>query len=355
MNRVFPTLPILALGLVASVTPQAAVAQQTKPSNSVADVLQGKFHWSVSEPLLASHPDQLPPLPGRSWIAVKDPSILRFHDRWHLFCSLRNQKDGEGQIRMGYLSFAEWKDAHSAKWHVFNLAGEYHAAAPQVFWFEFHRKWYMVYQGADESRDIAYGPCYSTTDDISDPTSWTLPSPLYSVKPGAKAGLDFWIICDDSKAHLFFTTLDGRMWRAETLLNRFPNEGWSDPQVVLQDDIFEASHIYRLRGTDRYLALIEAQNGSRRYYKAYLADQLDGQWTPLAATKEQPFASPVNVRNQENSWTTSYSHGELIRVGTSQRLEVDPANLQFLFQGVSDVDRRGRKYSLIPWRLGILK
>ena len=45
------------------------------------------------------------------------------------------------------------------------------------------------------------------------------------------------------------------------------------PQIVLRDDIFEASHTYRLRGLNKYLTVVEAQGGSRRYYKAYLAER----------------------------------------------------------------------------------
>jgi len=42
------------------------------------------------------------------------------------------------------------------------------------------------------------------------------------------------------------------------------------------------------------LTIIE-ENG-RRYYKAYLADRLDGKWTPLADTAEKPFAGWKNIR-----------------------------------------------------------
>ena len=144
------------------------------------------------------------------------------------------------------------------------------------------------------------------------------------------------------------------MWRAETRLSDFPPKGWSDPKVVLEADLLEASHTYKLKGLDKYLSIIEAQNGSRRYYKAYLADQLDGEWIPLATSRNRPFASPINVANQADSWTTSYSHGELIRTGVNQILEVDPTKLMFVFQGVSDSDRKGKGYGAIPWRLGIL-
>lgn len=143
------------------------------------------------------------------------------------------------------------------------------------------------------------------------------------------------------------------MWRAETQLDDFPG-GWSTSQLVLQDDIFEASHTYRVRGHDTYLTLIEAQAGKRRYYKAYVASQLDGAWTRLAATKEKPFASPRNVEHVAH-WTDSFSHGELIRVSFDQKLEIDLANLQFLFQGVRDEERNDTNYGAIPWQLGLLR
>src|SRR5438105_6827864 len=70
------------------------------------------------------------------------------------------------------------------------------------------------------------------------------------------------MICDDSKAHLFFTSNNGLMWRAETPLSEFPS-GWSRPVIVLRGDIFEASHTYRLKGENKFLTIVEAQAASR--------------------------------------------------------------------------------------------
>ncbi|MBM4031296.1 MAG: hypothetical protein FJ291_05860 [Planctomycetes bacterium] len=56
----------------------------------------------------------------------------------------------------------------------------------------------------------------------------------------------------------------------------------------------------------------------------------------------------------EFQWTDNISHGELLRDGRDQRLDVDPAHLRFLFQGVLDRDRQGKNYGQIPWRLGLL-
>jgi hypothetical protein len=126
--------------------------------------------------------------------------------------------------------------------------------------------------------------------------------------------------------------------------------------VVLRDDIFEASCTYRLKGRDQFLTLIEAiGEKGRRYYKAYLADKLDGQWKPLAATAAKPFAGPTNLRFEGKPWTDSFSHGEVLRTGYDQRLEIDPNNVVFLFQGASDERRTGKPYGEIPWQLGLLR
>ena len=136
---------------------------------------------------------------------------------------------------------------------------------------------------------------------------------------------------------------------------QFP-KGWSTPAVVLTGDIFEASHTYRLKGLNKYLTLVEAQNGHGwRYYKAYTADRLDGQWQPLAAEKDKAFASMQNVTPKGERWTDVISHGELLRTGRDEKLEVDPANLRFLFQGVLEKDHQGKPYGEIPWKLGLLE
>ncbi|NNJ27099.1 non-reducing end alpha-L-arabinofuranosidase family hydrolase [Alienimonas chondri] len=339
-------------GLVLGLTLGGAPLWAGEPG-AESPFLTGDFQWRVSEPLLAVDPERLPPSPAHPWAAVKDPSIVRHDGRWHLFCTLRKFKEGDGRIRIGYLSFDDWAEADRAEWSVLDLTMDYHGA-PQIFYFAPHRKWYLIYQAADSSRGLKYGPCYSVCDRLDDPAGWTKPRPLYVVPEGEKAGLDFWVICDEAKAHLFFTTLNGRMLRAETALKDFPNRGWSRPVVALKADIFEASHTYRLKGTDKYFTIVEAQGGGRRYFKAYTADRLDGEWTGVADSPQRPMVAPRNVVNQADSWATSYSHGELIRTGIDQRLEVDPTATRILFQGANDAEYRDRPYGQIPWRLGLL-
>jgi Glycosyl hydrolase family 62 len=307
---------------------------------------KGEFHWTVGSPVLSAAER----VEDRCY-SVKDPTVVRFEDRWHLFATIRSRKRSH---QIEYVSFGDWSDAAKANRHILTITDGYFCA-PQVFYFSPHKKWYLIYQASDQSRKPALQPAWSTTTDISDPQSWTKPTLLYDQQPdNVQMWIDFWVICDDTKAHLFFTSLDGQMWRSDTALAQFPR-GWDRPRVVLKGDIFEASHTYHLKGMQKYLTMVEAQNGSRRYYKAYLADRLDGDWQPLAATRERAFASPLNLRDTAEHWTDSFSHGELLRTGFDEHLEVDPANLRLLFQGVTDERMQGKKYGEIPWQLGILE
>jgi len=322
-----------------------AESQSGQTDQAIAQLLSGNFRWSISQPLVA--PTERPDDPCRS---IKDPSIVFYQGRWHLFCTIRSQKRTH---QIEYLSFTDWKDANSAERRILKMHNGYFCA-PQVFYFTPHKKWYLICQASDKSWQPEYQPAYSTATDIADPDSWTPLIPLGAKQADGKTGLDFWIICDKTKAHLFFTTLDGRMWREETKIEDFPT-GWSEPSLAIAGDIFEASHTYKLKGLDKYMTLVESQGGHGwRYYKAYLADQLDGKWTPLADTKDKSFASMANTQPTGPRWTDTISHGELLRVGYDQTLEVDPANPEFLFQGVSDKDKEGKPYGEIPWRLGLL-
>lgn len=306
----------------------------------------GEFRWTASAPLVspANRPDD-------PCYSMKDPTVVFFEGRWHLFCTIRSQKRTH---QIEYLSFTDWKDADAAPRHVLTITNGYFCA-PQVFWFTPHKKWYLVYQAVDGARKGILQPAFSTSDNLAKPESWTAPSFFYATNPpGVTAWIDFWVICDRTRAHLFFTSNNGLMWRAETMLADFPH-GWSVPKVVLREDIFEASHTYRLQGREEYLTVVEAQNGGRRYYKAYLADRLDGAWRPLAASREKPFASVSNTRFDGAPWAESISHGELLRVGYDEMLEIDPVRLRFLFQGATDAQMRGKKYGEIPWRLGLLE
>ena len=303
----------------------------------------GDFSWTASPPLIASESNTADPQ-----TSVKDPTVVRHGGKWHLFCTLRFDS---GKVDIVYLSFTDWNKAEAAPRRILNLHDQYYCA-PQIFYFRPHKKWYLLYQKADKNHKPSFGPAFSTCDTLNESSEWTAPQWLFRDWPEGRRWLDFWIICDDAKAHLFYTSNNGRMWHSSTDLAKFPH-GWSEPDLAIHGDVFEASHTYKLAGRNQYLTIIEAQGDRRRYYKAYLADRLDGPWRALADSREKPFAALSNVK-QDPEWTRNISHGELLRAGIDERLEVDPSNLRFLFQGATDEEYRQR-YAKIPWRLGILE
>jgi hypothetical protein len=302
--------------------------------------------WEYSAPLIA--PEQRDRDPSR---AQKDPTVV-FHDgKWHVFMTVKLLS----RSAIEYCSFADWQDADKSQRTILKISDRDYYCAPQVFYFSPHRMWYLIYQmGVPGAKHMWVA--YSTTANIADPDSWTQARPILDGgegDPRRVGGLDYWIICDAERAYLFLTSLNGQMWRLWTNREDFP-QGFNHCQIALEAKIFEASHTYRLKGLNQYLTVVEEDG--RRYYKAYLADRLDGEWTPIADTAEQPFAGWNNIRPVQGmeAWTDNISHGELIRDGYDQNLLVDPSNLRFIFQGMWDKDKAGKGYGVFQWRIGML-
>ncbi|HEY1686614.1 MAG TPA: non-reducing end alpha-L-arabinofuranosidase family hydrolase [Tepidisphaeraceae bacterium] len=219
-------------------------------------------------------------------VSVKDPSVVYFKGRWHIFATTC---DTGGAWSMVYLNFTNWGQAATAKQFYLdknpNLRG-YHCA-PQVFYFRPQKKWYLMC--------VSQQPQYSTADDLSKPETWTRPRDFFNGIPKSvvdQAWLDYWVICDEKNAYLFFCGDNGRFYRSQTSLRDFPH-GMSDPVIVLQSPergaLFEGPMVYHIKGTHKYLALIEAfESHNARFYKGFIADSLDGNWRPLADTWQNP-------------------------------------------------------------------
>lgn len=317
------------------------------PAITAPPPLNGPLHWTTGDAVVLPAPD------ARGIVSVKDPSIVRYNDRWHIYATTA---DTNGAWGMVYLSFADWADAASAKPYYLdenpNLRG-YHCA-PQIFYFRPHKKWYLIYQSGQ--------PQYSTADDLAKPETWTKPVDFFPPNPPgvSRSWLDFWIICDDTHAYLFCTGDNGRMYRSRTKLEDFP-KGMSNPEVVIEgsrEGVFEGSMTYKVKGANAYLTLVEAIGPGSRYYRAWISDRLDGEWKPVAnaTTFAQPFAGINNVKFAVGvkPWTRDISHGELIRDGYDETPTIDPNNLQLLFQGY-DPAMNTANYSQLPYRLGLLR
>ncbi|HUT09695.1 MAG TPA: non-reducing end alpha-L-arabinofuranosidase family hydrolase [Thermoguttaceae bacterium] len=332
--------------LIGSIAHAGRAAEPAAPDRSAPPAFAVPVMWDYSAPLIAPEPREQDP--SR---AQKDPTVVFHGGKWHVFMTVKLP----GRSAIEYCSFERWEDADSSPRTILKISQSNYYCAPQVFYFAPHEKWYLVYQMAVPGAKYMW-VAYSTTSTISDPDSWTPAKPILDGgenDPRQAGGLDYWIICDDQRAYLFLTSLNGKMWRLWTNLADFPN-GFDHCQLALEANIFEASHTYRLKGTDKYLTIIE-ENG-RRYYKAYLADRLDGPWTPVADTAEKPFAGWKNVRPAPGvePWTDNISHGELLRDGYDQTLTVDPDNLRLIFQGMWDKHKAGMAYGQFQWRIGML-
>lgn len=303
--------------------------------------------WEYSAPLIA--PEDRRVEPSR---AQKDPTVVQHDGRWHVFMTVKLP----GRSAIEYCAFEKWIDAQAAPRTLLPVCDTKYYCAPQVFYFRPHGGWVLVYQVGGAAGTDKMQVAFSTTETLADPHSWTKAEPMLDGGPDDPrevGGLDYWVICDERWAHLFLTSNDGRMWLLATNLADFPY-GWGDCKLALQGEVFEASHTYRLLGRDAYLTIIE-QDG-RRYFKAYLADRLDGEWTPLRDTESHPFAGAANIRPAAGvePWTDNVSHGELLRAGNDETMPLDPADLRFVFQGMREKDKPGKGYGDYPWRIGIL-
>jgi hypothetical protein len=344
-----PLLILALTGYVLLVT--AALAQTDSATESAvaddADVpIAGPFRWTSTGVLIKPVSDE-----SHDLLSIKDPTVVRYNDMWHVFATTANT---QGHWSMVYLAFKNWSEAAEAKPYYMDnnphLRG-YHCA-PHVFYFRPHKKWYLIYQSQH--------PQYSTTDDISKPETWSKPESFFAEKPASapRLWIDYWMICDDTHAYLFFTGDNGHLYRSRTTLADFP-EGMCDPEVAIEetrDILFEGSMTYKIKGSDKYLTLVEALNPSR-FYRAFIADSLDGEWAPIAQadTYEQPFAGGKNVTFEDGvePWTVEISHGELIREGYDETMTIDPSNMQLLYQGRDPAS--GGPYHTLPYRLGLLR
>ncbi|MGN9913483.1 non-reducing end alpha-L-arabinofuranosidase family hydrolase [Phytohabitans sp. LJ34] len=160
--------------------------------------------------------------------------------------------------------------------------------------------------------------------------AWSAPTRFYSSTPqivldnmGSGQWLDFWIICDTVNCHMYSSDDNGQLYRAQTTVATFPN-GFSTPIIAMQDTnkfwLFEGANVYRLGAANEYLLLVEAIGEGRRMFRSWKAPSASGPWTPLADTKENPFARHNNVTHTGTDWTNDYSDGEMIRSGIDQNI-----------------------------------
>jgi endo-1,4-beta-xylanase len=309
--------------------------------------LPSSFRWSSSGPLIAPRSDASHNIAG-----IKDPSVVYYNGKWHVFASVASASG----YSLVYLAFTDWSQAGSASQFYLDQSGigGGYRAAPQVFYFAPQHLWYLVYQTGNAS--------YSTNPDISNPAGWSAPKNFYPSMPsiiaqniGGGYWVDMWVICDSSNCYLFSSDDNGHLYRSQTTLANFPN-GMTNTVIAAQDsnpyNLFEASNVYKVQGSNQYLLIVEAIGAQGRYFRSWTSTSITGSWTPLAATESNPFAGAANVSFPGGAWTRDISHGEAIRAGYDQTLTLSPCRLQYLYQGRDP--NSGGDYNSLPWRLGLL-
>jgi hypothetical protein len=338
--------------------------------NTLPGLLGKPLKWKSTGVLISPQND-----PTHFLYSVKDPSVFRHQDRWHIYATAfmvsgpaaaaflnpgsspspaGERRGGPGGWNMVYAGFADWKDAPDAKLFYMDTVPGFsgYRCAPEVFYFAPQKKWYYIFQ--------TQRPAYSTSQTPDDPTSWTVPEQFFTPDiPTPRLPIDYHCIGDGEHMYLFFTGDDGNFYRSRTTYAEFPG-GFSSPVIAMRgtrETVFEGSFTYKIKGMDKYLTCVEALSPTR-YYRAYVADRLDGEWYPVEGfdTFQKPFAGSHNVTFEEGvePWTGQVSHGELIREGNDERMILDPDNLMFLYQGIADADNRG-DYGRLPYRLGLLR
>ncbi|KAK4097183.1 glycoside hydrolase family 62 protein [Parathielavia hyrcaniae] len=295
--------------------------------------LPSSFKWKSNGPLISPKND------GRNVAGIKDPTIVEVNGTYHVFASTAK---AEG-FSMVYLNFTAFAQASSAPFFYLDQSpiGTGYRAAPQVFYFAPQKFWYLVYQNGNAA--------YSTNPDISNPAGYWV---------------DMWVICDKKLRHLFSSDDKGHLYCSQTRLANFP-AGMSEPVIALQDlqnkyALWEAACVYAVKGgkgTQKYLLHVEViGSDEQRWFRAWTLDRIDGEWTALADTYENPFARSNNVVFGEGvePWTKSISHGEVVRSLTDQTLTVDISKpLRFMYQGM-DSNGGGVQYNALPWRLALI-
>lgn len=372
MNRLFYAVLILSLagcGIAAGSSP----AVQYKK-------------WIVSKPILMRGPDG-----SFDNIAVKDPSIVFYNDKYHLFYTTKsgvmnesishfNVAKGKWNLGMstGYVAAATLEELQNAK--RYDLMAAYPEDVifdPQVFWFEPHKMWYMIVHKKVKTKRLL-APFYCTNRNIEDVNGWSKPVEIVTGKNNDEFWIDFWIICDDNNAFMFYSNQKGSVLSLKCPLQNFP-QGFSQSKeqvaITLKGEnengiwtIFEGAQVYHVKNPDKYLFISECKydtdtnhnqyDAKRRFVVGMVADKLEGPWTRLEKD-ENEFLMNASAMEYEDGSKPKYTMVSLpayIGSGVDQRMQIDDFKIRSLFQAFdSSKVSQDLGYNELPWELAIMK